>query len=89
MLAVVCSHSEDTSEDSSSESIDEADGVTITNCYPSDSENIEARSDDDEANTRCMSTYIRRKSGNMILSDNPLGIVIFVHSTTCNLPIAI
>ena len=82
MLAVVCSHSEDTSEDSSSESADEDDGVTITNCYPNDSENHDSVPDDDETNTRCMSAYIRRKSGNMTLSDNLLGIITLVHLTS-------
>ena len=82
MLALVCSHAEDTSEESSSESTDEDDGVTITNCYPSDSENTDPSSDEDETNTRCMSGYIRRKSGNITLSDNPLGIIILVHLTS-------
>ena len=82
MLAVVCSHSEDTSEDFSIESADEDNGVTITNCYPSDSENRDSVPDDDETNTRCMSANIHRKSGYMTLSDNPLGIIILVHLTS-------
>ena len=82
MLAVVCSHAEDTAENSSSDCIDEDDGVTITNCYPSDSENHVSMSNNDEIDTRCMSVYICRQSGKMSLSDSPLGIIILVHLTS-------
>ena len=55
----------------------EDDAVTITNCYPGDSESHS--SDNDGTEKQCMSAYIRRQSGNITLNDDRLGINVHLY----------
>ena len=76
MFAIVGLNSEESSDLDSSV---EDDAVTISNCYPRDSESESSSSDTGDTNRQCMSAYILRRSGNITLNDNPLGINIYLY----------